>query len=53
LAALANLVNETESKILRTDNEVLTFLIKTTKNALESDDRRDCGWSAQELAKGI
>jgi len=52
LAALANLVDEKESHILRTDNSVLKFLIKTIERALADRRHRAFGWSADELAKG-
>lgn len=51
LATLADLVNESESEILKSNSEVITFLMWTISTALEIEERNCDGWSLVELAR--
>ncbi|XP_076113674.1 uncharacterized protein LOC143081913 [Mytilus galloprovincialis] len=51
LATLADLVNESESEIIKSNGDVIEFLMLTISKALETDDRTEDGWSLMELAR--
>ncbi|XP_052089371.1 uncharacterized protein LOC127726075 [Mytilus californianus] len=51
LATLADLVNESESEILKSNSEVFTFLMWTISMAMENEERNYDGWSLVELAR--
>lgn len=53
LAILANVVNEEESKILQSNDDLISFMVKSLKKAMHSKIRRCHGWSVREIARTV
>lgn len=53
LAVLAELVDDSEAKLLETDAHFFAFLLKCLNTAINERRRRYNGWSARELARTI
>ena len=51
LAILANVVNEEESRILQSNDDLITFMVKSLKKAMHSKIRRCHGWSVREITR--
>ena len=51
LAILANVVNEAESEIIKSNDDVITFLIKRLEKAVCDKMRRSGGWSVREITR--
>lgn len=51
LATLADLVNESESEILKSNGDVITFLMWTISMAMKAKGKSWDGWSLKELAR--
>ncbi|XP_033727094.1 uncharacterized protein LOC117316559 [Pecten maximus] len=53
VASLADIVNEQESEIIRTDEGVMKFLKNSLTRVMKEKNRRIFGWSPQELARTV
>ncbi|CAG2233919.1 unnamed protein product [Mytilus edulis] len=53
LAILANVVNEEESRILQSNDDLITFMVKSLKKAMHSKIRRCHGWSVREITRTV
>lgn len=53
LSTLAELVDDSEARLLETDAHFFELLLKYLKNAIDNRRRRFSGWSARELARII
>ena len=51
LATLADVLNEEESEILKSNSKAITFIIKCLKGAMKNKMRRSNGWSVREIAR--
>lgn len=51
LSTLAELVDDSEARLLETDAHFFELLLKYLKNAIDNRRRRFSGWSARELAR--
>jgi hypothetical protein len=51
LATLADLVNESESEILKSNGDVIKFLLWTISMAMKAEEKSWDGWSLKELAR--
>ena len=51
LATLADILNEEESEILKSNTKVITFIVKCLKGAMKNKMRRSNGWSVREIAR--
>lgn len=53
LATLADLVDESESEMIKSNGDVIQFLMWTISMAMDTEDRNWDGWSLMELARSM